>query len=210
MSVIFCIILVLFTVIIILSVISMRKNDDEEEMPASSHKQQHPSQNPKQLSAAELEAIRQADEAFDWKTHNAIVNGTYTGPLPDYDGAYWTRIYPDLYHTKIAGINFCRGIKNLAGVYFDALLIPEPNNKYDPNAIKIVYADDRRKLGYIPADETEAVRLWVKNQFPYPCRAHIDEFEEWDDELERDRTFLKGEINIKRNTSPPNVSPNKS
>ena len=148
------------------------------------------------LTDAELEAIRQADEAFDWDTHNAIVSGTYDGPLPDYDGAYWSQLYPNIYHTKIAGINFARGIKNLAGVYFDAMLIPEPTNKYDHNAIKIIHAADRRKLGYIPAEETDAVRRWVSNQFPYPCRAHIEDFEDFDEEKEKEVIRLKGEINI--------------
>ena len=148
------------------------------------------------LTDAELEAIRQADEAFDWDTHNAIVAGTYDGPLPDYDGAYWSQLYPNIYHTKITGINFARGIKNLAGVYFDALLIPEPTNKYDPNAIKIIHAHDRRKLGYIPAEETDAVRRWVSNQFPSPCRAHIEDFEDFDEEKEKEVIRLKGEINI--------------
>lgn len=150
------------------------------------------------LTDAELEAIRQADEAFDWDTHNAIVAGTYDGPLPDYDGAYWSQLYPNIYHTRIAGINFARGIKNLAGVYFDALLIPEPTNKYDPNAIKIIHAHDRRKLGYIPAEETDAVRRWVSNQFPYPCRAHIEDFEEFDEEKEKEVIRLKGEINVNK------------
>ena len=148
------------------------------------------------LTDAELEAIRQADEAFDWDTHNAIVTDTYDGPLPDYDGAYWSQLYPNIYHTKIAGINFARGIKNLAGVYFDALLIPEPTNKYDPSAIKIIHATDRRKLGYIPAEETDAVRRWVSNQFPCPCRAHIEDFEDYDEEQDREVIRLKGEINI--------------
>lgn len=148
------------------------------------------------LTDAELEAIRQADEAFDWDTHNAIVAGTYDGPLPDYDGAYWSQLYPNIYHTKIAGINFARGIKNLAGVFFDAMLIPEPTNKYDRNAIKVVHAHDSRKLGYIPAEETDAVRRWVSNQFPYPCRAHIEDFEDYDEEKEKEVIRLKGEINI--------------
>lgn len=148
------------------------------------------------LTDAEMEAIRQADEAFDWDTHNAVVSGTYDGPLPDYDGAYWSQLYPNIYHTRIAGINFARGIKNLAGVYFDALLIPEPTNKYDRNAIKIIHAQDRRKLGYIPAEETDAVRRWVSNQFPYPCRAHIEDFEDFDEEKEKEVIRLKGEINI--------------
>lgn len=150
------------------------------------------------LTEAEQEAIRQADEAFDWDTHNAIVAGTYNGPLPDYDGAYWSKLYPNIYHTKIAGINFARGIKNLAGVYFDALLIPEPTNKYDHNAIKIIHATDRRKLGYIPAEETDAVRRWVSNQFPYTCRAHIEDFEEFDEEKEKEVIRLKGEINVNK------------
>lgn len=151
-----------------------------------------------QLTEVEKEAIRQADEAFDLDTHNAIVNGTYTGLLPYYDGYFWSRIYKDLYHTKIAGINYCRGIKDLAGVYFDALLIPEPNNKFDKNAIKIVHAEDQRKLGYIPAEETNDVRIWVNNQFPYKCRAHIDEYEDYDEEMDRERTYLTGVINIKK------------
>lgn len=150
------------------------------------------------LTDAEMEAIRQADEAFDWDTHNAVVSGTYDGPLPDYDGAYWSQLYPNIYHTRIAGINFARGIKNLAGVYFDALLIPEPTNKYDRNAIKIIHAQDRRKLGYIPAEETDAVRRWVSNQFPYPCRAHIEDFEDFDEEKEKEVIRLKGEININK------------
>ena len=156
------------------------------------------------LTDAEREAIRQSDEAFDLDTHIAIVNGTYTGPLPEYDGFYWSNIYPDLYHTKIAGINFRRGIRNLAGVYFDALLVAEPKNKYDQNAIKIIHAEDHRHLGYIPADETDSVRAWINYTLPYPCRAHIDEFEDYDEEKERDVTKLYGSINIK---CAPKVSP---
>lgn len=154
------------------------------------------------LTDAEREAIRQADEAFDWRTHNSIVNGTYNGLLPEHIVAnHWTQLYPYLYHTKIAGINFRRGIKDLAGVYFDAELVADPKNKFDPNAIKILHARDKRHLGFIPSDETDAVREWVKNTLPYPCRAHIDEFEEWDDEKERDVARLYGEINIQKSNN---------
>lgn len=162
------------------------------------------------LTEAEREAIRQADEAFDWKTHNDIVNGTYKGPLPEHVvGGHWTNIYPDLYHTSIAGINYCRGINDLAGVYFDAILIPDPKNEYDANAIKIVHAEDERQLGFIPASETQSVRDFVKNIFPFPCRAHVDEYEEWDALKECESTYLVGEINIKRPSENTNVSPNK-
>ena len=157
-----------------------------------------PKEEPRALTDAELEAIRQADEAFDYDTRRAIVDGTYDGPLPEHNGIHWSRIYPDLYHTKIAGINFAKGISSLAGTYFDARLIAEPGNKYDPNAIEIIHAEGYKHLGYIPADETSAVREFLNNQLPYPCRAHIFEKYDYDD-----RPFLVGEINIKR----PSVSP---
>ena len=154
------------------------------------------------LTDAENEAIRQAKEAFDFDTQIAIVKGTYTGPLPEHVAFdKWTDLYPELYHTKIAGINFRKDIRNLAYIYFDAMLIPEPTNKHDKNAIKIVHAEDGRLLGYIPAEETDDVRKWVNNQFPYPCRAFIDECEEWYDVRERERSFLVGEINIQRPTT---------
>lgn len=188
------------TIIIIVAVIVIAMYfylNSQGKIHADKIKQAKPSEPSRPpLSEAEQEAIRQADEAFDWDTHNAIVAGTYDGPLPDYDGAYWSQLYPNIYHSRIAGINFERGIKNLAGVYFDALLIPEPTNKYDTNAIKIIHAHDRRKLGYIPAEETDAVRRWVSNQFPYPCRAHIEDFEDFDEEKEKEVIRLKGEINI--------------
>ena len=42
-----------------------------------------PKEEPRVFTDAELEAIRQADEAFDYDTRRAIINGTYDGPLPD-------------------------------------------------------------------------------------------------------------------------------
>ena len=183
----------------------------------SSGRQQHPQSQPvpKQtqhppLTDAEREAIRQADEAFDWKTHNDIVNGTYSGPLPEHIvGNHWTELYPNIYHTKIAGINFRKGIKNLAGTYFDVRIEPEPKNKYDKNAIKILKADDSRHLGYIPADETLYVRQFIKDDFTCHCRVFIEEGEDWDYDLEKEKRFLYGYINIHRPSSDisTNVSP---
>ena len=46
---------------------------------------------------------------------------------------YALYLYPDIYHTSVAGVNFRRGIKDLAGCRFDATLVAEPKNKYDPN-----------------------------------------------------------------------------
>lgn len=154
------------------------------------------------LTDAEREAIRQADEACDWDTHNAIVAGTFTGPLPEliYEG-HWSDLYPDIYQTSIAGINFRRGIKDLAGTRFNATLVAEPKNKYDPNAIKIVSYDGRH-IGYIPADETDDVRDFISGPLPHPCRVYIDEGEEevYNEDTDRWRTrhYLIGRVNIPR------------
>ena len=150
------------------------------------------------LTEAEREAMRQADEAFDWDTYKALSNRTYTGPLPE-PVAFnmWTNIYPNLYNSKIAGINFRKGIKDLAGQYFSCYLEADPKNKYDQNAIKIMHADGRH-LGFIPSEETEHVRQFINDQFPYmDCKGHIDEGEEYD-ENDRLRHFLYGTINIQK------------
>ena len=195
-------------ILIVVGIVYSNKKTVENKTPETPPQTQKPMRPP--LTDAEREAIRQAHEAFDRRTHNDILNGTYKGPLPEHVvSGLWTDLYPDLYHTSIAGINYRRGIKDLSGTYFDAILIPDPNNKYDKNAIKIVDATSRRHLGFIPASETQNVRDFVKNIFPYPCRAHIDEGEEWDDLNECDRTFFVGEINIKRPSNSPDVSPNK-
>lgn len=186
----------------ILFVVALIKGSVESKPTTRQQQPKGPDRPP--LTDAEREAIRQADEAFDWKTHNDILNGTYSGPLPEHIvGNHWTELYPNIYHTKIAGINFRKGIKNLAGTYFDVCIEPEPKNKYDKNAIKILKADDGRHLGYIPADETEYVREFIKNDFTCHCRAFIEECEECDEELEREKNYLYGFINIYR----PNVSP---
>lgn len=166
--------------------------------PAPTAKQENETPPRPPLTDAEREAIRQADEAWDWDTHNAIVTGTYSGPLPEliYDG-HWTDLYPDIYHTSVAGINFRRGIKDLAGTTFDATLVAEPTNKHDPNAIKIV-SFDGRQLGYIPADETEDVRQFISGDLPHPCRVHVDEGEEENYDTGRIRHYLIGRVNIPR------------
>lgn len=151
------------------------------------------------LTDAEQEAYRQAEEAFDWRTCNAITNGTYDGKLPTYDGTYWSDLYPHLYRTNIADIDYQRAISSLASVTFDALLIPDT---HDANAIKIVTANDNTHVGYIPTFETSGVRAWVSNRFPARCRAHIDAHEDLDDDC-RDIIRLEGIINIPRSNVLP-------
>lgn len=131
------------------------------------------------LTEAEKEAIRQADEVFDGKIKKAIQNGTYEGPLPEHIvGGHWTDLYPGTYRSYIAGVNYRKGLKDCDWYVFEATLIAEPRNKFDKNAIKIVRAEDNKKIGYVPADQTEAVRKFLDGQLPYTCKAFIESEEE--------------------------------
>ena len=91
---------------------------------------------------------------------------------------------------NIAGINYRSGIQNYVGS-FDGSLIPEPNNKFDPRAIRIVHSDGHH-LGYIPSDETDYLRSLVNNNFPVPCRGEITEEIDYDE----NRKFFQGIVYI--------------
>ena len=187
---------ILFAVAIVAIIIIALKSKPSTAQEPEKQEPDAPTRPP--LTDSEREAIRQAEEVWDWDTHNAIVEGTYSGPLPEHVvGNYWTDLYPDIYRTSVAGINFRHGIKDLAGTTFDATLVAEPTNKHDPNAIKIITFDGRH-LGYIPADETDAVRQFLSGTLPYPCRVHVDEGEEENYDTGRIRHYLIGRVNIQR------------
>lgn len=191
---------ILFAVAIVAIIIISLKSKPATAPEPEKQEPQAPARPP--LTDSEREAIRQAEEVWDWDTRRAIIDGNYSGTLPEHIVAnYWTDLYPDIYRTSVAGINFRRGIKNLAGTTFDATLVAEPTNKHDPNAIKII-AFDGRHLGYIPAEETDAVRQFLSGTLPHPCRVHVDEGEEEvyneDTDRWRTKTYLIGRVNITR------------
>ena len=157
------------------------------------------------LSYAEKEMIWQATRAFDFKTKLEIEAGCYHGKLPEDIGmGHYSNMYPHLYQTKIAGINMRQGLSDLIGEYFDARLVAEPENPHDKNAIKIINAEDYRHLGYIPASETASVRDFIDGRFPYPCKAHIEEHEDWDEKREKPYYYLVGQINIENKNKTVN------
>lgn len=92
--------------------------------------------------------------------------------------------------TKIAGINYRKGLSKYVGP-FKGNLIPEPDNPYDRNAIKVVHLDGKH-LGYVPTEEIEEVAKMIANDYPYPCvgtiKKHYDEDE--------GRTFYSSELFI--------------
>ena len=143
--------------------------------------------------AQRAQAIIQADLVGDHLTETSINAGTYTGPLPERRGdGGWLSIFGNLRILKIAGINHRQGISRYVG-RVNCALVPEPDNEYDPDAIKIV-AEDRHHLGYIPTGQTDLVCSLTANEFPYRCTAFIEERE---DEIDGHKFFI-GFVYIRR------------
>ena len=140
-----------------------------------------------------VEAFIQAGLVGDQFTIDAINAGSYNGPLPQKrsDGC-WLSIYDNLRILKIVGINHRQGICRYVG-RVECALVPEPDNEYDPDAIKVV-AEDRHHLGYIPSGQTEMVCWLAANEFPYRCTAFIEEHEDEND----GHKFFTGHVYIKR------------
>jgi len=140
-----------------------------------------------------IQAFIQANIVGDRFVADAINTGSYTGPLPEKrsDGG-WLSIFDNLRILKIAGINHRSGIAKYVG-RVECALVPEPDNEYDSQAIKIV-AEDRHHLGYISTYQTDLVRSLSANEFPYRCTAFIDEHE---DEFDGHK-FFTGFVYIKR------------
>ena len=146
-----------------------------------------------QNETSRIEAFIQAGLVGDQFTIDAINAGSYNGPMPQKrsDGC-WLSIYDNLRILKIAGINHRPDICRYVG-RVECALVPEPDNEYDPDAIKIV-ASDRHLLGYIPAGYSDMVCSWTANEYPYRCTAFIQEHEDEDD----GRKFFTGHVYIRR------------
>ena len=140
-----------------------------------------------------IEAVIQAEIVGDMLTMDSIKRNDYHGPLPERrDDGGWLSIYDNLRILKIAGINHRQGISRYVG-RVECALVPEPDNEYDKDAIKVV-AEDRHHLGYIPSGQTEMVRWMTAKEFPYRCTAFIEEHE---DEIDGHK-FFTGYVYIKR------------
>lgn len=146
-----------------------------------------------QNETSRIEAFIQAGIVGDQFTIDAINAGSYNGPLPQKrsDGC-WLSIYDNLRILKIAGINHRPDICRYVG-RVECALVPEPDNEYDPDAIKIV-ASDRHLLGYIPAGYSDMVCSWTANEYPYRCTAFIQEHEDETD----GHQFFTGQVYIRR------------
>ena len=153
--------------------------------------------------------MRQAKMVMDRETYVAIKSYVFTGKLPEIlPNGTWSNMYPDIKTFKIAGINFRSGINDLVDTELDCYLVEEPDNEFDPNAIKIVHKDTKKHLGYVPADKTDWMRSITKQQFPYPCKAVIEKFLDYDELLDRERENLSGRIIVKQaNDDTDDITP---
>lgn len=142
------------------------------------------------------EVKRQAEVVGDEDVLKAVLNDVYRGDMPEQlDNGLWTSIFPNLETMKIAGINYRGNLSAYVGD-FRGVLIPEPKNEYDPNAI-MIKCEDGKHLGYVPEDLTASIRERLGDDFKrHRITGTIEEHEEDDDEDERTRKFFTGYINI--------------
>lgn len=199
MGTIFILIMIAFVIFAIVKTAQSNHPVVQQELAQKMYGQQQPHDDTDDLlkhletETRRIQAFIQANIVGDRFVADAINNGTYTGPLPEKrDDGGWLSIFDNLRILKIAGINYRSNIDKYVG-RVECALVPEPENEYDPDAIKIV-ADDRHHLGYIPTGQTEFVRSLTANEFPYRCTSFIDEHEDEDD----GHKFFVGFVYIKR------------
>lgn len=80
----------------------------------------------------------------------------------------------------------------------DIELIPEPDNKYDPNAIKII--SDFGNLGYVPADSTKKVKSIMEKDYNLSWRlvgGKYKYYDEYEDKIITETLTYGIEINMR-------------
>ena len=147
------------------------------------------------ILAERAQVMIQAGIVGDDKTIQALNDGTYNGPWPKKrkDGGYLS-LYDTLRILKVAGINHRQNVGQYTG-RLEVALVPEPNNQFDSNAIKVV-AEDSHHLGYVESHFTEFVRTLALNTFPYRCVCFIEEHKDKID----GHIFYTGFLYIRQNT----------
>lgn len=132
-------------------------------------------------TVAMIELMNQAKAVGDNDTVDIIMKNLYHGDLPTQyaDGSYQS-MYPELMIVKIAGINYRGNLSAYVGK-FKGIMKPEPTNEYDQKAI-MIKCEDGKHLGYVPEDETEDVRAFIKTADvdfkPYRIQGEINEGED--------------------------------
>ena len=187
-------ILVLVVIAVIISRSSSKKNEPKVEEPKKIEKQNAKQDTQKVVADANrltalAELMRQSKENGDEETYNLIMANKYDGPLPEKTGDGWTNMYE--LEISIAGINYRENMDKYIGTW-EVTLVPDPENEYDPNAIKIVNADGVL-FGFVPKDMTDTVRK--RTSLPAVGTAVIAKGEE--DDIDSDGEYFYGKVRIK-------------
>jgi hypothetical protein len=83
----------------------------------------------------------------------------------------WPKDHGDVaFECNIVGCGFRNDMQNYIGE-FKGYLMPEPGNRYDHNAIKVM-AEDGHCVGYIPRNQTKKIR--ESRRLPCDCYCFID------------------------------------
>lgn len=201
--------IIAFIIIIVGTVyLIKRQNDRNQAIAQERHKKVEDERNwMERLKRQTIltEVLRQAKLVGDTDTVQKVTNhpDDYDGPMPKQweSGTYFSSIYPDrLLILNIAGINYRGNLKSYVGD-FNGVLVPEPKNDYDPNAI-MIKCEDGKHLGYIPENMTEDVRYMIGHPdaegdttWRHRITGHIDEREEdsYDDAVHK---YFTGYINL--------------
>lgn len=184
---------VIIIAMIIAFVLYMQKRDEKKK--EAEMKAEQDAIRERSRKRALKEAAYQASIVGDNDTVQAIKNGTYSGPLPTYrNGQAYTSIYDHLLILPIAGINYRTGIKAYVGK-FKGVLVPQPNNEYDQNAI-MIKCEDGHHLGFVPEDKTVCVRQVIGSDFKsHRIVGEIFKYDDTDDDG-KPRTYFAGHIYI--------------
>lgn len=102
---------------------------------------------------------------------------------------------PDYIEFQIAGVNYRRDVamKHLGETC--GLLVAEPDNPYDANAIRVM-TPDKQCVGYVPRDMTAEIRKHVT--LPFPCFFYIGVSNNADKYIYTDAYIDIEEINNKK------------
>lgn len=77
----------------------------------------------------------------------------------------------DIFEFMIAGTNYNDSIADYLGE-FRGMLVPEPTNEHDPNAIRVEH-EDGGFVGYVPRSEQQGLREF-KGELPCPCYCFVE------------------------------------
>ena len=171
-----------------------------EELERKKNEEREALENAKRLVLL-MEVKRQAELVGQQDVVDAVMSGTYEGELPEQlRNGTPVSMFDGLEVMSIAGINYRGNLKAYVGD-FKGVLIPEPKNDYDPNAI-MVKCEDGKHLGYVPEDLTYNVRDAIGEDFQrWKITGHIDEREdEYElDESGKARKYFSGYIYFAHN-----------